>query len=76
MSGWVDIAAMTMEKTGCGQMKLHGYSKIGFRGSLTTLGEYKLISPSILMNQAIGTTTLHLKKSHFYVLGTKVCEFI
>ena len=43
-----------------------------FRGSLITSVEIKLISPSILISQAIGTMTSHLMRSHFYVPGTKV----
>ena len=76
MSGWVDIAAMTMEKTGCGLMKLHGIIPTGLWGCLTILEENKLISPSILINQDIGMMTSHLKKSHSYVLDRKVCDIV
>ena len=75
MCGWVDIAAVTMEKTGCGLMKLHGNSRTGFRGSLITSGAIKLILPSIMMNQVIGTMTLLFRRSHFYVL-TKVGKIV
>ena len=67
--GWVDIA---MEKTGCGRMQRPGCTKTGFRVSLTILMKSKLIFPSILTSQAIGTMTFRLKRSHFYVLGKKV----
>ena len=73
MSGWGVIAVM--KKTGCGLMELPGSTTTGFRASLITSGEYNLIYPSILISQAIGTTTLHMKRSHFYVL-TKVCQII
>ena len=76
MYGWVDIAAVTMEKSGCGLMKLHGNSKIGFWGCRITMVKCKPISPSILISLAIGMMTPHLKKNHFYVLGTKVSENI
>ena len=73
MSGWVVIAAVAMEKSGLGQMGRPGSTTTGLRASPITLGESKLIYPSILTIQAIGTTTLHLTKSHLYVL-TKVSK--